>query len=188
MDAATLRPADGRSFIALPDTTYIFAVHDASGGGSAADGAWLFVSSAEAGYGNPREVEPNDTLGGANALPLDDQQPDAGSWYAGFAEGRVGSEADEDWYAFVTPEDAWLKVAFGAASYGSLLQADVEVVDSEGTPVAQASTSGGADPDAASATKVPAGTYWLRVRALPGTPTGEGAYYRLAVHATSVPL
>jgi hypothetical protein len=46
----------------------------------------------------------------------------------------------------------------------------------------------GVDPDVRSSGKLPAGSYAVSVRAADGATGGTGAYYRMAVHATSVPL
>lgn len=189
MEAPTVRPSDGRAYLAAPGTTYLLGVDDAGGASGPSVGAWLFVAVSEPGYGNPRETEPNDDQGTADVLPLDDQNPDAGFWYAGFAQGRIDPDGDEDWYSFQSTDDAYIKVAFGAAIYGSLLDAEVQVLDGADTVVAEDRYDGLEDPSAASAMKLPAGNYRVRVRGIDdGPPGGEGSYYRLAVHVSSVAL
>jgi hypothetical protein len=186
MSAPTLEETDFRQFISPPDTTWVLGISDASGVSGPAEGMWVFVADSEAGYGNTREREPNDSREGAMALTLADQYPDAGSWVADFVEGRIGAAGDEDWYSFTLESDAYVTVGFGALAYGSLLDAAVDVHGDElllsGTAV------DGVDPDLRSSGKLPAGSYAVSVRAADGATGGTGAYYRMAVHATSVPL
>ncbi len=187
LSASSALPEDGRTLISTPGSSYVLAMQDASGGSGDADGAWVFVLDTEAGYGNPYEVEPNDDAASAPPLTLEAKDPDAGFWYAAYGEGRISPAGDEDWFPFTSPEEGYITVAFGGATYGSLLQASVEVYSGD-TLVASGLTTGGVDPHVVTDAKVPAGDYTLRVRAQDGTPTGEGAYYRLSVNVASVAL
>ncbi|MBM4366832.1 MAG: hypothetical protein FJ102_11515 [Deltaproteobacteria bacterium] len=183
---------EGRQMLSTLGTSYVLAVGNSAGGGGEAYGAWIFVLITEEGYGNDRETEPNDEV--ADDLDMVDQEPSAGSWYAGYAEGRVESTADVDAYALGTGDEAYLSVAFGALSYGSLLVAGLDITDESGTVIATASSVGGDDPQIENAGPFPAGSYTVTVRALDdgsgGTlgGVGEGGAYRLGVHATSVPM
>lgn len=183
--AATIAPSDGRQFISPPSTEYILAVTDSSLGSGPAQGMWVFVANAEAGYGNARETEPNDEE--AEALTLSNQSPDAGFWLAGFVEGRISERDDVDAFEFTTTNEGYLTIGFGARTYGSLLTANVRIWQDD-VEVASGTTEGGADPAVQTSGKVPAGSYSVRVSAADGTPFGEGAYYRLAVHSTSIAL
>lgn len=187
LTAGSALPADGRTLISTPGTSYVLALQDTSGGSGNADGAWIFVLDTEAGYGNPRETEPNDAPNSASPLTLEAQSPDAGFWYAAYAEGRISPAGDEDWYPFTSAEEGYVTVAFGAAMYGSRLQASVEVYSGDAL-IASGLTAGGTDPHVVTDTKVPAGDYSVRVRAQEDTPTGEGAYYRMSVNVASVAL
>jgi len=185
--APTLLPEDGRTLISPAGTSYVLALQDTSGSSGDADGAWVFVLNADAGYGNPREAEPNDDAATATPLVLEAKDSDAGFWYVAYAEGRASSPTDEDWFPFTSTEEGYVTVAFGAAMYGSRLQASVEVYSGD-TLVASGLTAGSTDPHVVTDSKVPAGTYSVRVRAQDGTPTGEGAYYRMSVNVASVAL
>jgi hypothetical protein len=186
LHADTVLPSDFRQYISPPDTTYILGVSDTSGSEGASDGMWVFISNSEAGYGNTREREPNNDGDTAMALTLADQFPDAGSWVADFVEGRIDNTRDEDWYSFRLDEEAYVSVAFGALSYGSLLEATV-ALHGEGVEISD-SADGGADPTTRSSAKLPVGAYTVSVSAADGVTGGEGSFYRLAVHVTSVPL
>ncbi|GDX80440.1 hypothetical protein LBMAG42_22510 [Deltaproteobacteria bacterium] len=185
--AATVAPSDGRQLISPPGTEYILGVEDSSLGSGPAQGMWVFVANAEAGYGNTREVEPNDLEGEGMALTLVDQEPDAGFWFADYAEGRIGEEGDVDGYEFTTTDEGYITISFGALSYGSLLVADVSIWQ-DGVIVASGAAEGGVDPKVQTSAKVPAGAYSVRVSGGGGSTSGEGAFYRLAVHSTSVAL
>ncbi len=183
---------EGRQMLSTLGTSYVLGIGNSAGGGGEAYGAWIFVLVTEEGYGNERETEPNDEL--ADDLDMVDQEPSAGSWYAGYAEGRVESSADLDRYAFATGGEAYLSVAFGALSYGSLLVAELDILDEGGNVVATSTSVGGEDPQIENAGPFAAGTYTVTVRALDdgsgGTlgGVGEGGAYRLGAHVTSVPM
>lgn len=185
--ASTIARSDGRQFISPPGTEYILGVEDSSFGSGPAQGMWVFVANSEAGYGYTRETEPNDAEGAGNAMTLADQEPDAGFWFADGVEGRIGDEDDVDGFDFTTTEEGYLTISFGALSYGSLLTANVAIWQ-DGVIVASGTAEAGADPEVQTSAKVAAGAYSLRVSAVDGTPSGEGAFYRLAVHSTSVAL
>lgn len=187
MRAETVAAADGRQYISPPGTEYILVVEDVSFGSGPAQGMWVFVANAEAGYGSTREVEPNDVEGAGMPLTLADQAPDAGFWYADYVEGRIGSESDADVYEFTTTEEGYITIGFGAKTYGSLLTANVGILQ-DGVMVASGTAEGGVDPEVQTTAKVAAGAYSVRVSAVDGSATGEGAFYRLAVHSTSVAL
>ncbi len=165
---------------------YELAVRDTSGSAGDHVGMWLFAANYEEGFGYTREVEPNNDAAGAETIPLYDQEPDAGSWFAGGVEGRMGGMEDADAYTFTTTEDAYLEVAFGSLYYGGLLHGDIELVH-DGAIIARAASDGVVDPSLVTDTKVPAGDYTLTVRSVDPTALGEGYFYRLVVHATSVP-
>jgi len=129
--ASSLSESDYRQYISPPGTTYVLGVEDTSGVSGPAHGMWIFIANSAAGYGNEREVEPNDAQGAPMALTLTDQEPDAGSWDAAFVEGRIGTPADADWYSFSLERDSYVAIAFGALTYGSLLAANIEVYGSE---------------------------------------------------------
>lgn len=181
-----LGPDDGRQLVAPLGTQYELAVTDAWGGWGPNVGAWIFVANAEEGYGYPREVEPNDATAGAPELELYDQEPDAGSWFAGGAEGRIGTAGDVDVWSVTLPEDAYVSVDLGALWYGGLLTAEVTLHQGD-TPLATAAADGGVDPALATEAKVAAGTYTVSVRSTDAAAGGEGQGYRLVLHATSVP-
>ena len=183
--ANTIAPSDGRQFISPPGTEYILAVADSSLGSGPAQGMWVFVANAEAGYGNVRETEPNDEA--AEVISLANQSPDAGFWLAAFMEGRVAAAADVDRFEFTTTNEGYLTIGFGARVYGSLLSANVRIWQDD-VEVASGTTEGGTDPAVQTSGKVPAGRYSVEVSAVDGSPFGEGAYYRLAVHSTSIAL
>lgn len=186
LQADTVTEDDFRQYISPPDATYVLGVTDTTGAVGPAAGMWVFVANSEAGYGNPREREPNDSGDGPMLLELEDQYPDAGSWEAAFIEGRIGASGDQDWYSFTLAAESYVTIAFGALTYGSLLEAAIEV-RGEGALV-EGQAASGADPEVQSETKLPAGTYTVSVRAADGSTGGQGSFYRMAVHATSVPL
>ncbi len=186
LQADTVAETDFRQYISPPDSTYILGVSDTTGALGPAAGMWVFVANSEEGYGNSREREPNDSADGPMTLTLEDQYPDAGSWVADFVEGRIDPAGDQDWYTFTLTEDSYVAIAFGALNYGSLLEATVEVDGPGGHLTGTA--SGGTDPEVKSETKLAAGSYTVTVVASDGSTGGQGSFYRMAVHATSVPL
>lgn len=192
--AATSAASDGRQILNTLDNTYVIAVSSADGGGGNDHGAWVFILSTEEGYGNPRESEVNDTLEAADVLEMQDLEPSIGSWYAGYGEGHVESEGANDYFRFDNPTDnAYISIAFGAQSYGSLLVAEVTVFDETGAEIARSTGSIGTDPDLENAGPFDAGEYWVRISPLsdgesPIGGVGEAGAYRFAAHVTSVPL
>ena len=183
--ANTAWPGDARQMLSTAGESYVIGVGNGDAGGGEAYGAWVFFLVTEEGYGNPRETEPNDEV--ADDLEMVDQEPSAGSWFAGFAEGRVDHADDRDGFAFSTDAEGYVSVAFGALGYGSLLVGELSVVDSEGNVVASAASEGSSDPSIENAGPLAQGDYTLWVRSAGTGGVGEGGAYRLGVHATSVP-
>lgn len=177
---------DYRQLPAPLGTQYELAVRDASGSAGPHVGAWLFVADAEEGYGYPREVEPNDAVDAAQTLELYDQEPDAGSWFAGGAEGHIDVAGDLDRWTVTLPEPAYVAVDLAARVYGGLLDGDVQLLQGD-TVVASSVPAAGADPTLTTDAKLDAGEYTVTVRAAEPGAAGEGQFYRLVVHATSVP-
>ncbi len=186
LSAASLTETDFRQYISPPSTTYVLGVADSTGVSGPAEGMWLFIANGEAGVGYSREVEPNDSTDGPMELTLADQNPSAGYWEADFVEGRIATAGDQDWYSFTLTDDRYVTIELGALSYGSLLEASVEVHGDE--LVVAGSAVEGVDPDVRTTTKLPAGRYTVSVAPTDGVTGGEGSFYRVAVHATSVPL
>lgn len=177
----------------LPATrsdTYVVAVDDASGAGSADHWAVGFFLLRDADEANPDEAEPNDATDVATPVTMVDEAPDIGERWSGFGQGLLETADDVDVFAFdVAFADAYVNVALGAQAYGGFLVARVEVLDLAGDVLATADGTPGADPDLAELGPLPAGTYYARVSAAPESPATGGAadWYAFGVHASSTP-
>ena len=187
--AATSAVEDGRQVLGLLDTTYVVAVSSSDGGGGPDHGAWVFVLSASEGYGNPRETEMNDSIAAADILEMQDLEPSVGYWYAGYGEGHVESAEAGDYYEFdVYEDDSYLSIALGALSYGSLLNGDITVYDTDKTEIAHEVGTATSDPEVKNIGPFDAGEYWVRIGSSGSGGVGEAGAYRFAAHVTSVAL
>ncbi len=185
LDAPTLAESDLRLLLGATGTQYELAVVDTAGGVGPTSAMWIFVANYPAAETSRWEVEPNASAAGGNEITLYDQEADAGSWFAGVAEGRLDELADEDWFRFTLPDEAYISVDFGSMTYGSLLQSRVEVWSGD-TLVDAAESTGSSDPAIRTAEKHPAGEYHLLVKSPYPDMWGEGYFYRLSAHGTSV--
>lgn len=178
-------PDDPAGVVNNQGRTYVLKVADAEGAMGPTCWAVLFALVRDAGYGNPREVEPNDTTPGT--LAMVDRQPDVGAWVSGYGSGHVDTPTDVDAWSFsFTGDDAFLSLVYGAQTYGGLLLAHAEIVDGSGTVVASSDATPGTDADIWNAGPVPAGTYTLRFSgADTNTASGESAFYQFAVSAST---
>lgn len=165
--------------------TYVLKVTDADGGMGPTYWAVLFALVRDAGYGNPREVEPNDTT--PQTLAMVDRAPDVGAWVTGYGSGHIDTLGDVDRWSFTfTGDDAFLSVFYGAQTYGGLLLAHMDILDSAGAVVAESDAELGADAPIWNAGPVPAGTYTLVVEGTDMNPAqGEAAFYQFAVSAST---
>lgn len=192
--AATSAAADGRQILNTLDDTYVIAVSSSDGGGGNDHGAWVFILSTDEGYGNPRESEINDTQRAADVLEMKDLAPSIGTWYAGYGEGHVESATSSDYFRFDNYDDgAYISIAFGAQSYGSLLVGKITLFAADGDELAHQGGEAGIDPQLSNVGPLDAGEYYVRIAsetdggaAVGGV--GEAGAYRFAAHVTSVPL
>ncbi len=172
------------------DDSYVLKVEDVNGGGGSTYWGIIFALVREEGYGNARESEPNEAPGQAEALVAQDQNPDVGSWVAGYGSGHIDTLNDVDvWTLNVDFDGAYLSVFYGAQTYGGLLLANVEIVGSDDTIVATMDATEGTDGTIWNAGPVPAGVYTVRFSGSDAnTAYGEGAFYQFAFHASTSPL
>lgn len=168
--------------------TYVLKVTDAEDGSGATYWGFIFALVREEGYGNDREAETNDTLSVANELAMIDEEPDIGSWIAGFGSGHVDTLEDVDLWKFTVDfDDPYVSVFFGAQDYGGLLDASVDLLSSTGNVVD--SLPSNADDDLWNSGPYTAGDYYVRVTSSnDNAAEGEAAFYQLAVHASTSPL
>ncbi len=186
LSASTVAESDLRWLMAPLGTQYEVAVRDSAGGLGPSVGMWLFVANYEAADPSHWEAEPNGSAAGGNEIELYDQEADAGSWFAGWADGRVDALADEDWFRLTLPEEAYISLDFGSLTFGGLLQSRVEVWSGE-TLIDASESTGTTDPSIRTAEKHPAGQYTVSVKSLYPELSGEGYFYRVTAHGTSVP-
>ncbi|MFZ5475605.1 MAG: hypothetical protein ACOZNI_02420 [Myxococcota bacterium] len=167
---------------------YVLAVDDADGGGGATFWGFGFFILREAGSGNADEVEPNDDVDAATVLDMEDQEPDAGERWSGYGQGVLSTADDVDVFAAEVPfDDAYLTVALGAQGYGGSLVARIEILDVTGAVFATQDSEVGDDVNLEDAGPLPAGTWYVRVSAVPDTGAlgGDAYFYVFGVHASS---
>lgn len=177
----------GIQLLANQDDRYVLEVSDASGSAGPDHWAWVFVIAGDPGDGNPREQEPNDATDSATPLDLGDQQPDSGTYLAGYAQGALDTPGDLDTFALDLPEELYITVALGAQSYGGLLQPRLQILDASGTAVETIDSTPGTDEGALNLGPFPAGTWYLQISGAPDAPVtgGEGFSYRFGAHLSS---
>ncbi|MSQ03009.1 MAG: hypothetical protein EXR71_14165 [Myxococcales bacterium] len=186
LDVPRIAESDLRLLLAPTDTQYELAVIDSAAGIGPTSAMWIFVANYAAPETSRWETEPNDSAAGGSEITMVDQEADAGSWFAGVAEGRLDARGDEDWFRFTLPAAGYISVDFASLTYGGLLPARVEVWSGD-TLIDAADATTTTDPSIRTADKHPAGEYALRVAAPEPEMWGEGYFYRLSAHGTSVP-
>ncbi len=203
-ESLTLYNSDGQEILAKQEPTlddygalinsqgdtYVLKVTDAGGGTGETYWGVIFALVREEGYGNDRESEPNDTVVEADTLDLTDQEPDIGTWVAGYGSGHIDTLEDVDvWGLTIDDDDSYVSVFYGAQQYGGQLVAAVDVLDSEGNVVAGVEATAGADEYLWNAGPFAAGEYYVRFGGTgSNTGEGEGAFYQFAAHASTSQL
>ncbi len=181
---------DPAALVNSESETYVLNVADAAGGSGPTYWGVVFALVRDEGYGNPRESEPNDAVEDADPLSVVDQEPNIGSWVAGYGSGHLDTAEDVDsWTLAVDFDDAYLSVFYGAQDYGGVAIVSVDIVDSTGAVVASMPGTAGADADLWNAGPFAAGDYTVRFSSAPeSTGSGEGAFYQFAAHASTSEL
>jgi len=169
------------STFASPQGTYTLSVGDLDEGGSTDHWTVLYIRTREQGYGNPREVEPNDLPDQATPLDAETVQDGGLTTDRSFLQGRLTEEGDVDVFRFAALEGGGLRLVCSSDSYGAIGDVQVELHDPEGTLVATFEDGDDLAPDG-EAEDLVAGGYTLSFSSQDGT-YGPGVYYRCGVYA-----
>lgn len=167
---------------------YTVEVTDAEGGGSANHWAFAHLISRPdtEGFEFVDEVEPNDSQGQADELPMVEFENDGGRYFKeGQAVGWIDASDDEDWWQLTsTYASTGMVVCLASTPWGSLIAPTVEIYDDGGTLLGSDVGDASAYPTAnLDSIDVAPGTYYLRVVAPGASVYGAGAWYRFIWYA-----
>ena len=169
------------STFSSPETTFTVSASDADGAFGPNTWTVLYLRTRPEGYGNPREVEPNDTV--ADATPLDAEEVTEGGVTSDrhFLQGKLLTEGDQDHYRFAAREGGRLRLVCSSDSYGATGDVTVDVLDPSGAAVATFEDGDDSAPDG-ELEDLQEGAYTLLFSAADGS-SGPSVYYRCGVYA-----
>ncbi|MFK7928865.1 MAG: hypothetical protein AB8H79_11805 [Myxococcota bacterium] len=155
---------------------------------SAVDGkggpnAWtvLYLRTRAEGYGNPREVEPNNAAAEANIVEQERYTNNGVTSDRGFLQGILSEPGDEDRYSISVVDGGGIRMVCSSSSYGSLGDVNVEVYDAEGASLGVFEDGDDSAPDV-TLTDLSAGVHQLRFFEADGAGD-PSIYYRCGVSA-----
>lgn len=169
------------STFSTPDETFSVSVTDLDSGGS--DDHWtvLYLRTRDPGYGNPREVEPNDTVDEATPLDAETRSDGGVTSDVSFLQGKLDVEGDTDHFRFAAVAGGRLRLVCSSDSYGATGNVDVDVLDPAGERVVTLTDGDDSAPDG-EVEDLEEGAYTLRFKLAVGS-FGPSAYYRCGVYA-----
>ena len=188
LEKAAPTSEDAAWLVGAAGTRYVLGAEDARAAGDANTWGVAFVQVQEEGFGaRSREVEPNDDVDVATALPLDAVDVDSGEAWSRGTQGTLGIDDLADVYEItVTTADAYITVDMWASAYGSMLAATVAVLDASGSVLAEDAFDG-EDPHVVNLPADP-GDYFVRISGASTSAVAEGGYYAAAVYVTNYEL
>lgn len=139
----------------------------------------LYLRTRPPGYGNPREVEPNDARGEATELAAEPVTEDGRRTDRAFLQGVLATPGDEDWWSL--RGGGSLRLACSSSRFGSGGDVQVDVVGPAGEVVATVTDGDDSAPDVASLPVPDDGPYALRFYEQDGIGD-PGVYYRCGVY------
>lgn len=164
---------------------YVLEVADRADDGGDTPWTVAFVQVTDAAGAGLAEGAENDDLADADALDQGELDSEDGQAWAGTGSGHIDPPQDVDTWSLAVPlANAYLSARLYAADVGSLLQAEIEILDDSGAVLGSAQYSAGVDVKIENARGDVEGTYYVRVRGTGSTPGGEGSYYRVVLYAT----
>lgn len=189
-EKSNVGPDDYLLYPHLAAGDYVVEVTDA--GGQGGDNAWAFthlITRADSdGYEFSEEVEPDDAMDAAVALPFTEYENSSGKPFSqAQGLGWLDVGGDEDWYQLTSTYASTNIVACLASSWwGSLAAPGLELYDAGGVVLASSEGTEGALPTAHfDSVTVEPGTYYLRVVPPADVPPGAGAWYRFYWYSAS---
>lgn len=163
------------------ETTWDVRVSDVNGEGSGEHWTVLYLRTRAEGYGNPREVEPNDTAVDATAIEQSPNTSNGVTSDRGFLQGVLATPGDVDHYEFNVVQRGGLRLVCSSSSFGSTGDVEVELYDGSGTSLGVFSDGDDSAPDI-TLTDLDEGLYTLRFFEKEGGGA-PSVYYRCGVYA-----
>jgi hypothetical protein len=163
-----------------PDTQWRVAVSDTSGQSGPESWTVLYLRTRAEGFGNPREVEPNDALGDSTFLETERVSEGGTTTDRAFLQGRLLEGDLSDWYTVSVVDGGRLRTSCSSSSFGALGDVDVDLVGPMGELVDTYTDGTDFAPDI-DRENLPEGVYGLRFFENAGL-SGPAIYYRCGVY------
>ncbi len=186
---------DGASaaYYLMSADSWILKTYDRLGNANAGDDYWyvLYFSSTEPdSYVWVTETEFNDSFGEAEPVQNQDRETTNGTPYeAGYVQGALDVEDDEDWFAIEVPAGHFFTAECYGDQVGALADLAIDLVDESEQIIETATDGEGGDTTPHSSSllglEAPAQTVYLRVYSEDDAVWGPGAFYRCNLFMTT---
>lgn len=163
----------------------VITVTDNVGGGGETHWGFVYVRVYDRGYFYTYEEEPNDYDGTATVLDVEWETTSDGQLGSAFGWGWIDSPGDEDWWSVAVDPEHYLYINGTADYFGSLIDAEVAVYNSDGELVGEGSDEGVDDlfSDVDTIGPLPGGQYFIQVTNK-NSESGPATYYRFSAYQT----
>jgi len=163
-----------------PDTKFQVSVTDVEGRGGPDVWTVLYLRTRAEGTGNPREEEPNDTLGDANLMEQERVEEGGVTTDRSFLQAAFLAGDTSDWYSFSVVDGGKLRTSCSSTSFGATGNVDVDLVGPNGEIIDTWTDGNDVAPDV-EREGLGEGLYALRFFERDGL-TGPSVYYRCGVY------
>ncbi|MCB9796947.1 MAG: hypothetical protein H6741_30050 [Alphaproteobacteria bacterium] len=183
-----LGPEGGATYFEVNGGGAVLAVSDARGGGGDDFWTFVFVSVDERGYSYPQEEEDNGLLELSNVLDVEWGTNNDGTYGVSLVWGVIDPYGDEDYFTVDVDDGMYLSALGSADAFGSLLDAELQILDPTGQVIASETEGNDTFPDLYDLGPLDAGQYTVRVVSEDENAEGLDQFYRLSIYQTDYEL